>query len=425
MTATHTASPIDAPLAEIDPEINALIRGELERQRDQIELIASENFTSRAVLEATGSVLTNKYAEGYPHKRYYGGCERVDEVEELAISRANSLFGSEFANVQPHSGSQANMGAYFSVLNAGDTVLAMSLAHGGHLTHGHGVNFSGKLFNFVHYGVHESTGYIDYESMLELAKKHRPKLIVAGGSAYAREIDFAKFRAAADEVGALFMVDMAHFAGLVAAGVHPSPVPHAHIVTSTTHKTLRGPRSGLILATEEIGARINKSVFPGMQGGPLCHVVAAKAVCFAQAATAEFRTYSQQVVTNAKALGEALTDGGWGLVSGGTDTHLILADLRPIKWTGKDAEERLDLVHITANRNAVPFDDKPPMITSGIRAGTPAMTTRGFGEEDMRETGRIMVEALRDDADLDSLTGRAKALLAAHPLYPDLDKGYA
>jgi glycine hydroxymethyltransferase len=421
LTATATEHDLlDLPLAEADPEVARIVAAELARQRDQIELIASENFTSRAALEATGSTLTNKYAEGYPGRRYYGGCEVVDQAEQLAIDRAKSLFGAEHANVQPHSGSQANMAAYFAVLEPGDKVLAMSLSHGGHLTHGHGVNFSGSLYDFAHYGVTRETGRIDMDEVLAKAKEHRPKLIVAGASAYPRQIDFAAFRAVADEVGAKLMVDMAHFAGLVAAGVHPSPVPHADIVTSTTHKTLRGPRSGLILCREELAKDVDRKIFPGLQGGPLCHVIAAKAVCFGQAATPAFQAHAGRVVANAKALGEELTAGGWQLVSGGTDTHLLLADLRPIGWTGKAAEERLDEVHVTVNRNGVPFDDQPPTIAGGVRVGTPAVTTRGIDEDDIRETGRIMVGALADDADIESLAARARTLLERRPLYPTL-----
>lgn len=424
MATASSTDQLNAALHDLDPQLAELVRHELVRERDQIELIASENFTYRAVLEATGSVLTNKYAEGYPGKRYYGGCEAVDAVEQLAIDRAKSLFGAEHANVQAHAGSQANMAAYQALLQPGDTVLAMKLAHGGHLTHGLGVNFSGKLYEFVQYGVRRETGLIDYDEVLALAREHRPKLIVAGASAYPRTIDFGAFREIADEVGAFFMVDMAHFAGLVAGGVHPSPVPFADVVTSTTHKTLRGPRSGLILCREQHAQAIDRAIFPGLQGGPLCHVIAAKAVCFGMAATPEFRRYSADVVTNAQALGEVLVAGGWDLVSGGTDTHLVLADLRPIGWTGKDAEDRLDEVRITVNRNGVPFDDKPPTITSGVRVGTPAVTTRGFDVDDVRETGQIMVDAVRQGADVGALAQRAKALLDKRPLYPDLDAGY-
>ena len=412
-------------LRDGDPELADLVRAELHRQRDQIELIASENFTSRAVLEAVGSVLTNKYAEGYPGKRYYGGCEVVDQVEQLAIDRAKELFGADHANVQPHAGSQANFAAYMALLQPGDTILAMSLAHGGHLTHGHNVNFSGKLFNFVHYGVDRDSHLVDFDEVLHLAKEHRPKLIVAGGSAYPRIVDAARFRQVADEVGALLMVDMAHFAGLVAAGVHPDVVEHSDVVTTTTHKTLRGPRSGLILSRAEHAQAIDKAVFPGMQGGPLCHVVAGKAACFAEAMTSEYRDYAHQVVANTKAMGRELAAGGWKLVSGGTDTHLVLADLRDVGWTGKDAEDRLDKVRITVNRNAVPFDDQPPMVTSGVRAGMAAMTTRGFDEDGAREVGAIMAESLHEDADLPQLEQRVGTLLERFPLYVGLEEGHA
>lgn len=425
MSTTSNIDLMGRTLREADPGLADLVRGELVRQRDQIELIASENFTSRAVLEAVGSVLTNKYAEGYPGRRYYGGCEVVDQVEQLAIDRAKALFGAEHANVQPHAGSQANFAAYMALVKPGDTILAMSLAHGGHLTHGHSVNFSGKLFNFVHYGVDRSSHLIDFDEVERLAKEHRPGLIVAGGSAYPRVIDAARFRAIADEVGALLMVDMAHFAGLVAAGVHPDVVEHCDVVTTTTHKTLRGPRAGMILSREEHATAIDRAVFPGMQGGPLCHVIAGKAACFAEAQTAEYRDYARQVIVNTKAMGAELVRGGVQLVSGGTDTHLVLADLRGIGWTGKDAEDRLDQVGITVNRNAVPFDDQPPMITSGVRAGMAAMTTRGFDEEAAREVGSIMVESLADGADLDALQARSSALLERFPLYPQLTEGHA
>ncbi len=427
-----TAIPSDAlqdalmsPLSEIDPQVAAIIERELGRQRDSIELIASENFTYRAALQAAGSVLTNKYAEGYPGKRYYGGCEYVDEAETLAIERACALFGADHANVQPHSGSQANMAAYFALLDPGDTVLAMKLDHGGHLTHGHGVNFSGQLYNFIPYGVQAEDGRIDMDAVRSLAHEHKPRLILAGASAYPRAIDFAPFREIADEVGAYLMVDMAHFAGLVAAGLHPNPVEHADVVTSTSHKTLRGPRAGFVLCRSEHAAAIDKAAFPGMQGGPLCHVVAAKAVCFGQAASPQFRAYQQQVVTNARALGEELAAGGWQLVSGGTDTHLVLADLRPIEWTGRDAELRLDEVSITVNRNGVPFDTLPPTVAGGVRVGTPAVTTRGFDEADIRETGRVMVESLREDADMESLRQRTRVLLDRRPLYTGLEGGHA
>lgn len=422
---TASTDLIDSSLRVADPAIADLVGRELRRQRDQIELIASENFTSRAVLEAVGSVLTNKYAEGYPGKRYYGGCEVVDEVETLAIERAKSLFGAEHANVQPHAGSPANFAAYMALVDPGDKILGMSLAMGGHLTHGHGVNFSGKLFDFVHYGVDRDSHLIDFDEVQRLAEEHRPKLIVAGGSAYARVIDAAKFREIADSVGAKLMVDMAHFAGLVAAGVHPDVVQHADVVTTTTHKTLRGPRSGLILSREEHAKAIDRAVFPGMQGGPLCHVIAGKAVCFAQAATEEFRTYARQTVANTAALGEELVAGGWKLVSGGTDNHLVLADVTPAGFTGKDAEDRLDEVAVTVNRNSVPFDELSPMVTSGIRAGMAAMTTRGFDEDAARETGRIMVAALADGADTETLAARTATLLERYPLYPDLQEGPA
>jgi glycine hydroxymethyltransferase len=425
MTSTAHVDLMGRTLREGDPQLADLVKAELHRQRDQIELIASENFTSRAVLEAAGSVLTNKYAEGYPGRRYYGGCEVVDQVEQLAIDRAKELFGAEHANVQPHAGSQANFAAYMALVQPGDTILAMSLAHGGHLTHGHGVNFSGKLFNFVHYGVDRDSHLVDFDEVLRLAKEHRPKLIVAGGSAYPRIIDAARFRQVADEVGALLMVDMAHFAGLVAAGVHPDVVEHCDVVTSTTHKTLRGPRSGLILCREQHAAAVDKAVFPGMQGGPLCHVVAGKAACFAEAMTSEYRAYAHAVVDNTKALGAVLQDGGWGLVSGGTDTHLVLADLRGIDWTGKDAEDRLDEVRITVNRNAVPFDDRPPMVTSGVRAGMAAMTSRGLDKDAAREIGAIMVDSLEDGADTAALAERSGALLDRFPLYPGLEEGHA
>ena len=424
MATTARTDLMGRTLRSSDPQLADLVRGELHRQRDQIELIASENFTSRAVLEAVGSVLTNKYAEGYPGRRYYGGCEVVDEVEQLAIDRAKQLYGAEHANVQPHSGSQANFAVFMALVQPGDTMLAMSLAHGGHLTHGHNVNFSGKLYNFVHYGVDRDSHLIDFDEVLRLAKEHRPKLIIAGGSAYPRIIDAARFRAIADEVDAMLLIDMAHFSGLVAAGVHPDVVEHADVVTTTTHKTLRGPRSGLILCREQHAQAIDRAVFPGMQGGPLCHVIAGKAACFAEAMTPEFRAYAHQVVDNTKAMGRELIAGGWGLVSGGTDTHLVLADLRGVGWTGKDAEARLEAVRITANRNAVPYDDQPPMITSGIRAGMAAMTSRGFGADAAKETGRIMVESLAPDADVVQLAERSHALLQDYPLYSELEEGY-
>jgi len=368
---------------DTDPEIAEAIKSELKRQQNKIELIASENFISIAVMAAMGSPLTNKYAEGYPGKRYYGGCEYIDVVESIAIERAKKLFGAEHANVQPHSGAQANMAVYFAVLNPGDTILGMNLSHGGHLTHGSPVNFSGKLYNIVSYGVDPETETINYDEVLRLAKEHRPKLILAGASAYPRVIDFKKFREIADEVGAYLMVDMAHIAGLVAAGLHPSPVEYADFVTTTTHKTLRGPRGGLILCKEKYAKLIDKTIFPGIQGGPLEHVIAAKAVALKEAMTEEFKNYQVQILKNAKALSTRLIERGFRLVSGGTDNHLMLVDLRNKGITGKDAEKILDEHNITCNKNAIPFDTQSPMITSGIRLGTPAVTTRGFKEEDM------------------------------------------
>ena len=356
---------------------------EFQRQNNNIELIASENFVSRAVMEAQGSTLTNKYAEGYPNKRYYGGCEFVDIAEDLARDRAKELFGAEHANVQPHSGSQANMAVYFTILKAGDTVLGMNLSHGGHLTHGSPVNFSGKMYNFVEYGVDKENEKINYDELQRLAEEHKPKLIIAGGSAYAGTLDFKRFREIADSVDAYLMVDMAHIAGLVAAGVHPNPVPHAHFVTSTTHKTLRGPRGGLILTTEEFAKKIDKTIFPGIQGGPLMHVIAAKAVAFGEALTPEFNEYQQRVLDNAKALANSLKEKGIRIVGDGTDNHLVLVDVKSIGLTGKVAEEALDEIGITCNKNTIPFDEESPFVTSGIRLGTPAMTTRGFTTEDM------------------------------------------
>ncbi|NLA58970.1 MAG: serine hydroxymethyltransferase [Firmicutes bacterium] len=407
----------------IDPEVYAALHRELKRQQNSIELIASENFVSRAVLEAAGSVLTNKYAEGYPNRRYYGGCQYVDEVEMLAIERAKSLFGAEHANVQPHAGAQANMAVYFAILSPGDTVLGMSLAHGGHLTHGSPVNFSGKLFNFVHYGVDRETEQIDYDELERLAKEYKPKLVVAGASAYPRVIDFERIRAVCDKVGAYFMVDMAHIAGLVAAGLHPSPVPYAHFVTTTTHKTLRGPRGGLILCKEEFAKLIDKTIFPGTQGGPLMHIIAAKAVALKEAATSEFREYQQRVVSNAAALAKALKDRGLRLVSGGTDNHLMLVDVRNLGLTGKAAEEALDAVGITANKNAIPFDPEKPFITSGLRLGTPAVTTRGMGAAEMEEIGDIIYRVLAspDAPDvLEEAKQRREKLCRDFPLYEDL-----
>jgi glycine hydroxymethyltransferase len=406
-----------AALGEIDPEIAELIGRELERQRGQIELIASENFTWPSVFEAVGSVPTNKYAEGYPGRRYYGGCEVVDGIEQLAIDRAKSLFGAEHANVQPHAGAQTNMGVYFACLDPGDTILAMRLDHGGHLTHGLKVNFSGKLYNVVGYGVDRETSLVDFDEVRRLAEEHHPKLIVCGGSAYPRTIEAERFREIADEVGALLLCDMAHFAGLVAAGLHPNPTPHCDFVTSTTHKTLAGPRAGFILCKEEHALAVDKAVFPGMQGGPLLHVIAAKATCFKIAASGAFRAYQAQIRANADALADALQEAGLDLLSGGTDTHLIQVDLRGSEWTGRAAEERLHEVKITVNRNTVPFDERPPMEASGIRLGTPAVTMRGFDEDDLREVGAIIGAALANGG-TDALRARSEALCEKRPLYP-------
>ncbi len=410
-------------LAKTDPEVFDAIVKEYERQFYNLEMIASENFTSLAVMEATGSVLTNKYAEGLPGKRYYGGCEFVDIVENLAIERAKKLFGAEHANVQPHSGSQANMAVYFAVLQPGDTIMGMDLAHGGHLTHGAKVNFSGKLYNVVHYGVNPETELIDYDQLYKLAKEHKPKLIVGGASAYPRVIDWAKLREIADEVGALLMVDMAHYAGLVAGGVYPNPVPYAQFVTSTTHKTLRGPRSGFVLTTQEYAKAIDKSVFPGIQGGPLMHVIAAKAVAFKEAMSEEFKEYAKQVVNNAKALAEELQKEGFKIVSGGTDSHIVLVDLRNKNIIGRDAEKALERAGITVNKNAVPFDPLPPTKTSGIRIGTAALTTRGMKEEEMRKIARWISQVLHnlDDENLiQKIREEVKELCEAFPLYPEL-----
>jgi glycine hydroxymethyltransferase len=407
-----------AGLADVDPEIAALLERELERQRGQIELIASENFTWPAVLEAVGSVPTNKYAEGYPGKRYYGGCEVVDEIERLAIDRAKALFGAEHANVQPHAGSQTNMAVYFASLEPGDTILAMRLDHGGHLTHGHRVNFSGHLYRIVSYGVDRESGLIDFDEVRAVALAERPKLIVCGASAYPRVIDAARFREIADEVGAMLLCDMAHFAGLVAAGEHPNPTPHCDFVTSTTHKTLAGPRAGFVLCREEHAQALDRAVFPGMQGGPLEHTIAAKATCFRIAASEPFRAYQAQVRANADALASALVEGGIDLLTGGTDNHLVQMDLRRSPWSGKDAEERLHEVAITVNRNTVPFDERPPTVASGVRIGSPAVTMRGFDEADMDEVGDIICEALSDAADVDALRARSLALCERRPLYP-------
>lgn len=407
-------------LAQFDPEITAAIRKETERQEYSLEFIASENFVSEEVLAAQGSVLTNKYAEGYPSKRYYGGCEFVDIAEDLAINRAKELFGAEHANVQAHSGSQANMAVYFAACQPGDTVLGMNLAHGGHLTHGSPVNFSGKLFNIVPYGLDRETGRIDYDEVEKLAKEHKPKLIVVGASAYPRTIDFEAFRRIADQVGAPVMVDMAHIAGLVAAGVHPTPVPHAEYVTTTTHKTLRGPRGGMILCREEFAKKLNSNIFPGIQGGPLMHVIAAKAVAFKEALAPEFKIYAQQVVNNAQALAEELVSRGYNLVSGGTDNHLMLLDFTGTELTGKVAEATLEQAGITVNKNAVPFDTRSPFVTSGIRIGTPASTTRGLQEKEMRQIGAWIDEALQNidnDAVLSRIRGEIRELCQQFPLY--------
>jgi len=408
------------PLAEADPAVYQTIQAELERQHSRVELIASENFTSEAVLEATGSICTNKYAEGYPGKRYYGGCEYVDELENLARDRAKQLFRAEYANVQPHAGSQANQAAYAAVLQPGDTILGMNLSHGGHLTHGHHLNFSGKTYKIVPYGVRREDETIDYEELLRLAEEHRPKLIIAGGSAYPRVIDFARFRQIADSVGAVFLVDMAHFAGLVAAGVHPNPCEHADIVTSTTHKTLRGPRSGMILAKERFGAAIDKSVFPGIQGGPLVHIIAAKAVCFAEAMTPEFVEYQRQVLANARALADGMAGAGFRVVSGGTDTHLLLVDVFAKGIRGREAETTLDRAYITVNKNTIPFDPNPPLNPSGIRLGSPAVTTRGFREAEMKEVASLIAEALSNlgsEEKIASVRERVCALTSRFPLY--------
>lgn len=407
-------------LPEVDPEIYEAIKSEEYREEYHLELIASENFVSRAVLEAQGSVLTNKYAEGYPGKRYYGGCMFVDKVEDIARERVKTIYGAEHANVQPHSGSQANMAVYFVVLNPGDNVLGMNLAHGGHLTHGSPVNFSGKLYNFYFYGVDRDTEMINYDSVWNLAKEVKPKLIVAGASAYPRIIDFEKFAQIAEDVGAYFMVDMAHIAGLVAAGLHPSPVPYAHFVTSTTHKTLRGPRGGFILCKKEFAKEIDKAVFPGIQGGPLMHVIAAKAVAFKEAMTPEFKEYQKQIILNAKAMAEELMRLGYRLVSGGTDNHLMLVDLRDKGITGKEAEKALEEAGITVNKNAIPFDPQPPTVTSGIRIGTPALTTRGMKEDEMRYVARLIHEVLsnfKDSKVKEKVKKEVEELCKQFPIY--------
>jgi glycine hydroxymethyltransferase len=410
------------PLYEADPQIAAAIDNETRRQHEGLELIASENFVSEAVLEAAGSVFTNKYAEGYPGKRYYGGCEFADVVENLARDRAKQLFGAEHANVQPHAGSQANMEAYAAVLQPGDTILGLNLAHGGHLTHGHHLNFSGKTYKIVPYGVTKETETIDYDALEKLAEQERPKLIIGGGSAYPRIIDFARMRQIADKVGALYLVDMAHFAGLVAGGAHPSPVPHAHIVTSTTHKTLRGPRAGMILSKAQFAAAIDKVVFPGMQGGPLMHIIAAKAICFQEAMQPEFHEYARQVVANAKVLAETLAAEGFRIISGGTDTHVMLVDVFSKGMLGSEAEKALGEAGITVNKNAIPFDVNPPMKPSGIRIGSPALTTRGMREAEMKQVGRWIAEALLRRADAAMLIRIRKEVLGlceAFPLYAE------
>ncbi|MES2123060.1 MAG: serine hydroxymethyltransferase [Gemmatimonadota bacterium] len=412
--------PHDVPLAQADPAIAALIHLELVRQQDGLELIASENFTSRAVLEAMGSCLTNKYAEGYPGKRYYGGCEVVDQVEQLAIDRVKQLFGADHANVQPHSGAQANFEAYMGLIKPGEKLMGLALPHGGHLTHGASVNHTGQVWQAVQYGVRSDTGRIDYDAVRTMALAERPKLIIAGGSAYARIIDFAAFRSIADEIGAIFLVDMAHFAGLVAGGVHPSPIPHAHVVTSTTHKTLRGPRGGLILCTSEYAKAIDKSVFPGGQGGPLEHVIAGKAVAFGEALTDDFKRYAQQVVDNARVLADAMVERGYAIVSGGTDTHLMLVDLRAKELTGKEAEKLLGAAGITVNKNTIPDDPQSPFVTSGIRIGTPAMTTRGMGTAEMIRVAELIDQALvgRDETTLARVKGEVEEMASRFPLYP-------
>jgi glycine hydroxymethyltransferase len=407
-------------LAEVDPEIAQAVRHETERQEQGLELIASENFVSPAVMEAVGSVLTNKYAEGYPGKRYYGGCEVVDVVENLAIDRAKQLFGADFVNVQAHSGSQANMGAYMALMKPGDTLLSLDLNSGGHLTHGATFNFSGKLYKVVHYGLTRDTETIDFAQVRQLALEHKPKVIVVGASAYPRTLDFAKFREIADEAGASMMVDMAHIAGLVAAGVHPSPVPFADIVTTTTHKTLRGPRGGLVMGKEPYAKSINSQIFPGIQGGPLMHVIAGKAVALREALTPEYKAYQKQIVANARALAEALLSAGLRLTSGGTDNHLMLVDLRPKNLTGKVAEAVLDKAGITVNKNMIPFDPEKPMVTSGVRVGTPAITTRGMREAQMATVGKLIgaaLDAAQDDAALARIRGQVKELAQSFPLY--------
>ena len=428
--ATSTGPFFSKDLEESDSAVFKTLQDEFERQSNEIELIASENIVSKAVLQAAGSVLTNKYAEGYPGKRYYGGCQHVDETETIAIERACKMFDCTYANVQPNSGSQANQGVFLALIKPGDTIMGLSLDAGGHLTHGARPNLSGKWFNAVSYGVDEQTHLIDYDEVAKLAKEHQPKLIVAGGSAYPREIDFARFRAIADEVGAYLMVDMAHFAGLVAAGEHPSPFPHAHVATTTTHKTLRGPRGGMILTNDEaIGKKLNSAIFPGLQGGPLMHIIAAKAVAFGEALTPEFKAYAKQVKENAKALGETLKEAGFDLVSGGTDTHVLLVDLRPKGLTGDITEQALERAGMTCNKNAVPYDPEPPMVTSGIRLGTPAATTRGFGQAEWAQVGEMIIEVLdglkasgpEGNGDVEkAVRQKVSELCSRFPIYPTL-----
>ncbi len=422
MATTQTTPALWRSLADTDPEIAQAIRNELHRQNSGLELIASENFVSRAILEAAGSVFTNKYAEGYPGRRYYGGCEYVDVVERAAIARAKALFGAEHANVQPHSGAQANMSVYFTLLRPGDTVLGMNLAHGGHLTHGHPLNFSGKLYTIVPYGVRKEDERIDYDELDRLADAHKPKMIMVGASAYSRVIDFARIRAAADRVGAAVVTDMAHIAGLVAGGVHPSPVPHSDFVTTTTHKTLRGPRAGMVLCREQYAKELDKNVFPGVQGGPLVHIIAGKAVCFKEAAEPAFADYQRQIAANAKTLASALVASGFRLVSGGTDNHLMLVDVFSKGITGKVAEGALGKAGITVNKNAIPFDQNPPMVASGVRLGTPAVTTRGMREPEMETIADLIARALQtpdDDAALAMVKAEVEGLCRKFPLYPE------
>ncbi|MEU1946138.1 serine hydroxymethyltransferase [Streptomyces sp. NPDC059474] len=418
---------LNSSLHELDPDVAAAVDAELHRQQSTLEMIASENFAPAAVMEAQGSVLTNKYAEGYPGRRYYGGCEHVDVVEQIAIDRVKELFGAEAANVQPHSGAQANAAAMFALLSPGDTILGLNLAHGGHLTHGMKINFSGKLYNVVPYHVDAETGLVDMDEVERLAKEHRPKMVIAGWSAYPRQLDFAAFRRIADEVGAYLMVDMAHFAGLVAAGLHPSPVPHAHVVTTTTHKTLGGPRGGVILSTADLAKKINSAVFPGQQGGPLEHVIAAKAVSFKVAAGSAFKERQERTLEGARLLAERLSqadvrEAGVAVLSGGTDVHLVLVDLRDSELDGRQAEDRLHEVGITVNRNAIPNDPRPPMVTSGLRIGTPALATRGFTAEDFREVADVIAQTLKPSYDAEALKARVTALADKHPLYAHLSK---